>query len=58
MSSLNIDTTDSLSTPESTEDQETGLELELSELDQITDPFDPEQIKIRTVSCPDRAVGD
>ena len=50
MSSLNIDTTDSLSTPESTEDQETGLELELSELDQITDPFDPEQIKIRTVS--------
>ena len=49
MSSLNIDTTDSLSTPESTEDQETGLELELSEPDQITDPFDPEQIKIRTV---------
>ena len=49
MSSPNIDTTDSFSTPESTEDQETGLEPEPSEPNQITDPFDPEQIKIRTV---------
>ena len=49
MSSSNIDTTDSFSTPESTEDQETGLEPEPSEPNQITDPFDPEQIKFRTV---------
>ena len=49
MSSLNIDTTDSFSTPESTEEQETGLAPEPSEPNQITDPFDPEQIKIRTV---------
>ena len=49
MSSLNVDTTDSFSTPESTEDQETGLAPEPNEPNQITDPFDPEQIKIRTV---------
>ena len=49
MSSLNIDTTDSFSTLDSTEEQETGLAPEPSEPNQITDPFDPEQIKIRTV---------
>ena len=49
MCSLNIDTTASVSIPEPAEDQETGLELELSEPNLIIDPFDPEQIKIRTV---------
>ena len=49
MTSLNVDTTDLLPTPESAEDQETGLEQELSDPNQITDPFDPEQIKVRTV---------
>ena len=49
MTSLNVDTTDLLPTPESAEDQETGLEQELIDPNQITDPFDPEQIKVRTV---------
>ena len=30
-------------------DQETGLEIETEEEDQITDPFDPGQIRIRTI---------
>ena len=57
MSSLDIDTTDSLYTSESTDDQEeeavdpeTGLANEPSDSNQITDPFDPEQIKIRTAT--------
>ena len=49
MSALKIDDIDSSSTPESAEDQETGLEPESSDLSQIDDPFDPERIKIRTV---------
>ena len=49
MSSLKIDDANSTSMPESMEVQETGLETELTEPNHITDPFDPEQIKVRTV---------
>ena len=55
MSSLEIDTTDSFHTSEITDDSEvfdpeTGLEKEPNDSNQITDPFDPEQIKIRTAT--------
>lgn len=49
MSSTNIDNTSPTFASESTEEQETGLESELTDQNLITDPFDPEQIKVRTV---------
>lgn len=49
MSSLKIDDIDSPTVHDPAVDQETGLEPEPSDLSQIDDPFDPEQIRIRTV---------
>ena len=45
MSTVKIDDIDTPSTAEYAEDQETGLEQEHIDPNQITDPFDPEQIR-------------
>ena len=49
MTSLDADIKDSLPDLDSPVDEETGLEEERDEDDRITHPFDPDQVKVRTV---------
>ena len=49
MASVNAEVTSSSPATCFDNEQDSGLEVEQRDLDHITDPFDPEQIKIRTV---------